>query len=228
MQQPPPVQRLRVRYAKRGRARFTSHRDFARAFERALRRAEIPMAYSSGFSPHPRISYANAAATGAASEAESLEIALALTCQPEAVREALDQALPTGLDVLEVVSATATPLTELLQASRWLIDLVNAEPDAVRAAVAAFVASASVPVERMTRSGRRVFDARVAVESSRMCGDRLVEVVIRHGEPRVRPDDVVAALRVVAPDRDAGQPPLLTRLAQGPYRDGQIGDPFAD
>lgn len=106
MQQPPPVQRLRVRYAKRGRARFTSHRDFARAFERALRRAEIPMAYSSGFSPHPRISYANAAATGAASEAEYLEIALALTCQPEAVREALDQALPTGLDVLEVVSAT--------------------------------------------------------------------------------------------------------------------------
>ena len=57
-QQAPPQQRLRIRYAKRGTARFTSHRDFARAFERALNRAHIPMAYSSGFSPHPRISYA--------------------------------------------------------------------------------------------------------------------------------------------------------------------------
>ena len=55
-QQAPPVQRLRIRYAKRGRLRFTSHRDFSRAFERAVFRARVPMAYSSGFNPHPRIS----------------------------------------------------------------------------------------------------------------------------------------------------------------------------
>ena len=76
-QQAPPIQRLRVRYAKRGRLRFTSHRDFSRAFERAVFRARIPMAYSSGFNPHPRISYAGAAPTGSASEAEYLELALA-------------------------------------------------------------------------------------------------------------------------------------------------------
>src|SRR4051794_41885624 len=76
---PPPavVQRLRLRYAKRGRLRFTSHRDFARAFERALRRAAVPMGYSAGFSPHPKISYVGAAPTGVASEAEYLEIGLA-------------------------------------------------------------------------------------------------------------------------------------------------------
>ncbi|HPB72038.1 MAG TPA: TIGR03936 family radical SAM-associated protein, partial [Phycicoccus sp.] len=56
---PPPVQRLRIRYAKRGRMRFSSTRDIARALERALRRAGIPMAFSAGFHPHPRISYAN-------------------------------------------------------------------------------------------------------------------------------------------------------------------------
>src|SRR5580765_6583357 len=90
---PPTVQRLRVRYAKRGRLRFTSHRDFARAFERALRRAEVPMAYSAGFSPHPKISYAGAAPTGVASEAEYLEIGLARECAPAQVRAALDEAL---------------------------------------------------------------------------------------------------------------------------------------
>ena len=106
-QHAPPVQWLRVRYAKRGRARFTSHRDFGRAFERALRRAGVPMAYSSGFSPHPRISYPNAAPTGAASEAEYLEIGLAAACDPDKVKDALDAALPPGLDVARGSSGAA-------------------------------------------------------------------------------------------------------------------------
>src|ERR1700745_3631688 len=91
---PPIVQRIRIRYAKRGRMRLSSHRDFARAFERSLRRAEIPMAYSAGFHPHPKISYVGAAPTGVGSEAEYLEIGLARRCEPEAVRAALDAVLP--------------------------------------------------------------------------------------------------------------------------------------
>src|SRR5450631_4389105 len=93
---PPTVQRIRLQYAKRGRLRFTSHRDFARAFERALRRAEIPMAYSAGFSPHPKISYVGAAPTGVASEAEYLEIGLSRRMDIEAVRAAIDHVLPDG------------------------------------------------------------------------------------------------------------------------------------
>ena len=75
-----PVAKVRIQYAKRGRLRFSSHRDFQRAFERALRRANVPMAYSAGFRPHPKISYANAAPTGVASEAEYIEIGLAAPC----------------------------------------------------------------------------------------------------------------------------------------------------
>ena len=104
-QHAPPVQRLRVRYAKRGRARFASHRDFGRAFERALRRAGVPMAYSSGFSPHPRISYANAAPTGAASEAEYLEIGLAERRDPEQVRRRWMPPFPRGWTWSTVVEA---------------------------------------------------------------------------------------------------------------------------
>jgi len=85
------VQKLRVRFAKRGRLRFTSHRDFQRAFERAVRRAGLPVAFSHGFSPHPKISYAGAAPTGAASEAEYLEISLTSEQDPEQVRAALDR-----------------------------------------------------------------------------------------------------------------------------------------
>ena len=75
-----------MQYARRGRLRFSSTRDFARAIERALRRAQVPMAFSAGFHPHPKISYANGAPTGTASEAEYFEISVTERVDPEAVR----------------------------------------------------------------------------------------------------------------------------------------------
>ena len=96
---------LVVRYAKRGRMRFASHLDIARAVERGVRRAGLPIAYSAGFTPHPKISYAGAAPTGAASEAEYLELSLTRACAVSEVRERLDAALPDGIDVIEVMQA---------------------------------------------------------------------------------------------------------------------------
>jgi radical SAM-linked protein len=220
-----------VRYAKRGRLRFTSHRDFSRAFERAVFRARIPMAYSSGFNPHPRISYAGAAPTGSASEAEYLEIALAQVLVPAEVHAALDEALPEGLDVIEVVESPGGSLADRLEASRWRID-VDGAPEVVEAGVAAFLAAEEVLVERMTKKGLREFDARGAVVSLAVTtsgyDDRsALDVVLRHGVPAVRPDDVLTALVSVSEVRP-GPAPLMTRLAQGPLADdGTIGDPFA-
>jgi radical SAM-linked protein len=213
-QHPPPVQRLRVRYAKRGRARFTSHRDFGRAFERALRRAGVPMAYSSGFSPHPRISYANAAPTGAASEAEYLEIGLAAPCDPVQVRSALDAALPQGLDILEVVSAPPGALADQLTGSRWQVGLVGVAPADRRAAVDRFLAEDHVEVSRITRNGLRTFDARGAVVALEVTENGLL-VTMAHGEPLVRPDDVLAALATVWPGFTPTEVPVLTRMSQG-------------
>ena len=120
---PPVVARVRIRYAKRGRLRFTSHRDFARAFERALRRANVPMAYSAGFTPHPKVSYAGAAPTGAASEAEYLEIGLARDVDVEELRNRLDAALPPGLDILDVVPAGSGALADRIEAALWRVEL---------------------------------------------------------------------------------------------------------
>ncbi|HEY5787532.1 MAG TPA: TIGR03936 family radical SAM-associated protein [Microlunatus sp.] len=213
-QHPPPVQWLRLRYARRGRARFTSHRDFSRAFERALRRAQVPMAYSSGFSPHPRISYANAAPTGAASEAEFLEIGLTVACDPERVRADLDSALPAGLDIVAAQVAPGDTLADRLTGSRWQIDVLGVEPAVAERAVAAFLARDQVEVSRMTKSGLRTFDARAAVRGLRLEPGRLI-ATIAHQVPLVRPDDLLAALVVVEPAWQPPHPPLLTRLVQG-------------
>ena len=185
------------------------------------------MAYSSGFSPHLRISYANASPTGAATEAEYLEIALAAVCDPDVVRETLDEALPPGLDVLTVVEATPQSLTDLLQASRWEIDLVDGDPSVIAAAVDDFLACDSVEVTRMTKSGLRTFDARAAVVELAVYEGRRLTLLSVHGTPLVRPDDVVRGLRLVAPELATDQPPLLTRIEQGPFVDGRITDPLA-
>ena len=208
------MQWLRIRYARRGRARFTSHRDFGRAFERALRRARVPMAYSSGFSPHPRISYANASPTGSASEAEYVEIGLAEQCDPEQVRASLDEALPIGLDIVAVQVAPGDTLADLLTASRWRIDVVGIEPVVAERAVETFLARESVEVSRMTKSGLRTFDARGAVLQLRYEPGRLIST-IAHQVPLVRPDDLLGALAEVEPDWRPTHPPLLTRLSQG-------------
>ena len=230
-QQAPPVQRLRVRYAKRGRLRFTSHRDFSRAFERAVFRARIPMAYSSGFNPHPRISYAGAAPTGSASEAEYLEIALAQVVDPADVHAALDEALPDGLDVLEVVVSGGGSLSDRLEASRWQIVLTDVPADEAEAAVAAFRAHEEVTVERMTKKGLRTFNCRaavVAIAAQAAEQGSVLDVVIRQGSPSVRPDDVLAGLKSTG-GLHVPSPPLQRRLAQGPWDDatGQVGDPLA-
>src|SRR5262252_7765027 len=98
---PPAVQHLLVRYAKRGKMRFASHLDVARAFERGVRRAGLPVAYSAGFTPHPKISYAGGAPTGVASEAEYLSLGLTSRNEAETVRERLNAALPDGIDVID-------------------------------------------------------------------------------------------------------------------------------
>src|SRR4051812_49619426 len=86
------------------------------------------MAYSAGFSPHPKISYVGAAPTGVASEAEYLEIGLAERRDPAAVKAALDAALPDGLDVLEVVEAAAKGLADRVAASHWRGELARGGP----------------------------------------------------------------------------------------------------
>jgi radical SAM-linked protein len=232
-QQAPPVQRLRIRYAKRGRLRFTSHRDFSRAFERAVFRARIPMAYSSGFNPHPRISYAGASPTGTASEAEYLEIALAEVVDPARAHADMDEALPDGLDVIEVVPSAGGSLADRLEASWWQLTLDRLTPEQAQEATESLLATEEVLVERMTKKGLRTFDARAAIASLKVAESTsggspcaILDVVLRHGSPSVRPDDVLAALSEASGlDVTAA---LQQRMAQGPLDsgDGTVGDPL--
>lgn len=219
--------RIRLRYAKRGRLRFTSHRDIARVFERAVRRAGVPIAYSAGFSPHPKISWIGAAPTGVASEAEYVEIGLSAARDPAEIATALDLVLPTGLHVLDAVVAGPGSLADRMEASRWEIVLPGADVETLRSALAAFAAAPRVVVTRRTKGGLREIDTReptLMLRGERRVNDGCVilEAVVRHTTPVVRPDDVLTGLRAIAP-LELGAPPVATRLAQGSLRSAEDG-----
>jgi radical SAM-linked protein len=231
----PAVQHLVVRYAKRGKMRFASHRDVARVFERGVRRAGLPIAYSAGFTPHPRISYAGGAPTGVASEAEYLSLALTSREAAAQVRARLNATLPDGIDVIDVMDDADGPgdRTGLgaLEASRWRVVLPGVVQAAAERAVAGFLALGQAPVERLTDKGVRRLDARAAVVTLDVLetadpdgGPRaavtgvkdcaILRMVVLHTAPAVRPDDVLTALREqygLVPS----SPPITTRLAQG-------------
>ncbi|MFP5022217.1 TIGR03936 family radical SAM-associated protein [Pseudonocardia phyllosphaerae] len=235
---PPTVQKIRLRFAKRGRLRFLSHRDVARSFERAVRRAGVPVAHSHGFSPHPRLSWVGAAPTGAASEAEYVELGLTRETDPEALRAALDEALPDGLDVLAAAVASPPALADRIDATLWRLEVRGVPVTELEAAVTALLARDDVTVTRVTPSGRKEIDVRAALAAltieppvtSDVHGDAagspdrsgdcaILTAVVRQTTPTVRPDDVLGALAVVA-DLTPPVPVTATRLAQGLLDDG--------
>ena len=205
--QVPAVQHLVVRYAKRGKMRFASHRDVARAFERGVRRAGLPIAYSAGFSPHPKISYAGGAPTGVASEAEYLSLAFTTRQVAAHVCQRLDAALPDGIDVIDVTEDSGgdgkpsagsgtSPSGGFgrLEASRWRIVLPGVSSAAAKRAVANFLTRSEAPVERLTDKGVRRLDARAAVIELAVLEMNVLE-----------PDEITA-------DPDGGQRAAVTGL----------------
>jgi radical SAM-linked protein len=200
----------------------------------------VPIAYSQGFTPHPKISYASAAPTGVGSEAEYLEIGLQAEVDPEEMRAALDAALSPGLDIVAAVVAPegSGSLADRIEASRWRLELPEVGVAAAEAAVQSFLEAGEVLVERMTKQGRRTFDSRAAVtylavteQSHPPSGAfaapcAIIDLVVRQVTPAVRPDDVLSGLRVVA-GLEPPVPPRVTRLAQGTLTaQGEIVDPL--
>jgi len=210
--------------------RFASHRDVARAFERGVRRAGVPIAHSAGFTPHPKISYAGGAPTGVASEAEYLSLALTTRTEAATVLQRLNAALPDGIEVIDVTEDAGGLQASLLTASEWHVVLPGLPPQDVTPAIQEFLALEHAEVERLTSKGMRRMDARAAVISidvasggpvadaasgaSGGSSSTTLRMVVKHTVPAVRPDDVLTALRELSGVTPAA-PPLMTRLAQG-------------
>lgn len=221
---------IRFRFAKLGKVRFTSQRDVARMWERALRRAQLPVAYTEGFSPRPRLSFGLALPTGCESEAEYLDVALdegRTGAREQAVAglpDVLNPLFPEGVGVRE--AAWLPPGLGSLQQSvtscSWTMAVAGVGVDELEAQVAAFLASPSVVVSR-ERKGRPVEDdIRPAVRSLTVADGSVAAVAEDGGragiglarleaelatQPRgIRPTELLAALARAQPALGADGP----------------------
>ena len=155
--------RLRVRFTKLGKIRFTSHRDVARIWERALRRSGLPVAYSQGFNPRPKIAFGLALSTSHESEAEYLDIDLddarAGSIRLDELPGILSGALPEGLTVTAAteIGRREPSLQHSVTSCTWRIDASGADAETTAGAVARALAADQIIVTR-ERKGKQVTD----------------------------------------------------------------------
>jgi radical SAM-linked protein len=157
--------RIRFRFAKLGKIRFTSQRDVARMWERALRRAGLPLAYSRGFSPRPQLSFGLALPTGCESLAEYLDVDLdpdrpeAAGVEVPSLPARLTDLLPAGIEVEEAapVERSSGSLQQLVTSCSWVMAVAGLSSAQLEDRVARLLEATTVPITR-ERKGREASD----------------------------------------------------------------------
>ncbi|MGA2522209.1 MAG: TIGR03936 family radical SAM-associated protein [Acidimicrobiales bacterium] len=162
----------RIRFTKLGRVRWTSHRDVARMWERALRRAGLPVAYTAGFSPRPRLSFGLALPTGSESLAEYVDIAMAEPVPTDDLAGRVTGLLPDGVDAVAAapVAPGAASLQEEVSSCTWEIEVPGVSPGQLEEAIGRVLGADSLPVRRERKGRDVVDDLRPSVLALSCCG----------------------------------------------------------
>ena len=200
MMDKPSLFRYRVRFSKTEAMRFTGNLDLYRTWERTLRRAGVPLAYSLGFSPHPKITLGAALALGCSSEAELAEIWLEEDLTPPDLRSSLEKASPRGIRVtaVERIATTEPALQTLIRSAEYEVRLhAEAMPEDLTARVGALLGA---PILTRERRGK-AYDLRPLIEALEIVADDPGEgclrmrLAAREGATG-RPQEVLLALGI--------------------------------
>ncbi len=232
--------RVRVRFTKLGKIRWTSHRDVARMWERAFRRVQLPLAYTEGFSPRPKVSFGLALPTGHESVAEYLDLELLDHGRPllTGLAERLSAALPGGVDAtaVTVIDPRAPSLQEEVTFSTWQLTAVAAEgsplvgEDEVVSRAAHVLAASEVVVARVRKGVEVCDDIRPGILGLRIAGSATagatsgvrIEADLACRPRSLRPSEVLAALGADLEERD------VRRQTQWISRDGAQWEPLSE
>ena len=165
--------RVRLRFTKRGKIRWTSHRDVARMWERALRRTSLPVARTAGFTPRPKVSFGLALPTGHESLAEFLDVELeTATLDVSTLPARLSPVLPAGIEVTgaAVVDPRTASLQEDVTSCSWELEAVGAPPEEIDRLLGEALAAGSIVVTRQRKGTDVTDDIRPAIVSARVVG----------------------------------------------------------
>ncbi len=162
------MQRLRIRFCRGEEIKFISHLDIMRLWERALRRAEIPLAYSEGFSPHPRISLAAPLAVGITSEAELMDVFITRWGSPHWFTTTVSQQLPPGMGILGVyqMALTLPSLQSQVHYAEYRVEVeTDKTPENIASAISSLLSLEHLPWHHHRDTGQRNYDLRALINN---------------------------------------------------------------
>ena len=225
---------VRLRFTKHGKVRFISHRDVARAFDRAFRIERLPLAFTEGFSPRPKVSFGLALSVGHESRAEYLDVELREPVDPDLLVAPLSAALPEGMEVTGAAALVdrAPALQEAVTTVDFRLTAVDSRDETVPAAVLVTVldtatACSELPVVQVRKGKERTEDVKPVIKSIELAhgGDTPVLELSLSTQPRgARPREVLDALGAAAGvDLAEGR---VVRTAQWIERDGARMEPL--
>jgi radical SAM-linked protein len=192
------MQRLRITFAKTAAMKYTGHLDLHKTWERVMRRARLPLAYSQGFHPQPRMQLAAALPLGFTSECEVADFWMESPQDPAEAQAALTAAAPPGIQIVRVTEAPlqSPALQTLVRSAEYLVHLGRAEtPEEMDGRIAALLAA---PALRRERRGKP-YDLRPLIEALERVSLSGREDVLRmrlaaREGATGRPEEVVEAL----------------------------------
>ena len=196
------MQRLRIRFSRSEELKFISHLDIIRLWERAFRRARIALAYSEGFSPHPRISLAAPLSVGITSDVELMDVVLAGRVSPHWFTASVNQQLPPGMKVHEayMIAPGIPSLQSQVRFARYEVDIeTDKGTGEIEDAISTLLSREHLPWYHMRDTGRRNYDLRLLIKHIRLVGFAgsrcTIEMVLRcDNSGSGRPEQVVIAL----------------------------------
>ncbi len=160
------MQRLRVRFCRGEEIKFISHLDVMRLWQRAIHRTGIPLAYSEGYNPRPRISLASPLAVGVTSEAELMDVFCTRWVSPHFFTAALSQQLPPGIILRQVlpVSLTLPSLQAQLRHAEYSVTVeTDAGQEEIEAKLTSLLALKTLPWQHQRDTGVRQYDLRALI-----------------------------------------------------------------
>ncbi|MFO8143381.1 MAG: TIGR03936 family radical SAM-associated protein [Dehalococcoidales bacterium] len=155
--------RLRVKFTRREELKFISHLDLIRLWQRALHRARLPLSYSKGFTPHPRISLAVPLSIGVTSETELIDIFLEKAVSPHFFRAVLRQQLPRGIEIIQVypIASHLPSLQSQASLAEYTVTVPTCRASTeVASALESLLSSEHLPWQHRRDTGTRSYDLR--------------------------------------------------------------------
>jgi len=199
------MQRLRIKFSRGSEIKFISHLDIIRLWQRAFKRAGIEIAYSTGFTPHPRIALAAPLALGVTSEAELMDIVCIRGVAPHYFVSAVNQQMPPGIKVEKVhpIAAELPSLQSQVSQAEYQVGIDTATgPENIGEAIAEMLAKDRIPWQHERDTGLRHYDLRPLIYELKVLDWRppkgVLGMLLRcDSNGSGRPEQVTAALGFV-------------------------------